>query len=482
MSNRRVLDRTPVLTLAEYASSGGLRALHTARATDPSVVIDIVRDAGLRGRGGAGFPTGVKWRTVADNSTSSPIAPTVVVNAAEGEPGTFGDRAILRSNPYRVLEGALIAAHAVGARSIVVTTKAQFVEETTRLRGARDELRESDTLAGVDIEIITGPSHYLLGEETALLEVTAGRPPFPRIAPPYRHGATEVVDDGAGQSGAGRVHLAGPEGGDAPPTLVNNVETLAHVPGIVQNGDRWFRMLGTDESPGTTVFTVSGDTQRSGVGEFPLGTPVRDIIAELGGDVVDGTIAFVLSGIANGVLTADELDTPTTYEAMADRGSGLGTGGFLVFSTATDPIAVAQGVSRFLAIESCGQCTPCKQDGLDVADMLDEVRQGHATATEVDAIRPVLARVPEGARCDLARQHERVVASILDRCSYQSPEQATAAFTSDPVLIAPITGFDDEGRAQIDTEHRSKQPDWTHGGRWSGQSPADRHHVAVSIS
>ncbi|WP_436795220.1 NADH-ubiquinone oxidoreductase-F iron-sulfur binding region domain-containing protein [Actinospongicola halichondriae] len=482
MPNRRVLDRIPVATLAEHAASGGLSALETARATDPAVVIDIIRDAGLRGRGGAGFPTGVKWRTVADNSVSSPIAPTVVVNAAEGEPGTFGDRAILRANPYRVLEGALIAAHAVGARSIVVTTKERFVEETTRLRDARDELRGSGALAGVDIEIVTGPAHYLLGEETALLEVTSGRPPFPRIAPPYRHGATEVVDEGAGQSGAGRVHLAGPEGGDAPPTLVNNVETLAHVPGIVQNGDRWFRMLGTDESPGTSVFTVSGDTERSGVGEFPLGTPVRDIITELGGDVIEGEIAFVLSGIANGVLTADELDTPTTYEAMGDRGSGLGTGGFLVFSTATDPIAVAHGVSRFLAIESCGQCTPCKQDGLDVADMLDKVRKGTASSTEVDAIRPVLARVPEGARCDLARQHERVVASILDRCAYQSLEQATDAISSEPVLIAPITGFDDEGRAEIDTEHRTKQPDWTHADHWNGQSPADRYDVAVSIS
>lgn len=481
MTNRRVLDRLPIGTLAEHAAIGGLRALHSARATDPAVIIDLVTDAGLRGRGGAGFPTGVKWRTVADNATSSPIAPTVVVNAAEGEPGTFGDRAILAANPYRVLEGALIAAHAVGARSIVVTTKERFTHQVDRLRVARDEMRGSGVLDGVDIEIVTGPSHYLLGEETALLEATAGRPPFPRIAPPYRHGTTEVVDIDAGESGASRVHLAS-EGGDAPPTLVNNVETLAHVPGIVQHGARWFRMLGTDESPGTSVFTVSGDTRRAGVGEFPLGTPVGDIISDLGGGVEDGEIAFVLSGIANGVLTADELDTPATYEAMDDRGSGLGTGGFLVFSTETDPIAVAHGVSRFLAIESCGQCTPCKDDGLEVARLLDAVRRGDASQDQADAIAPTLARVPEGARCDLARQHERIVASILDRCAGQSVDLAAESLTRSPVLIAPITGFDDDGNVEIDEDHSTKQPDWTHDERSSGTSPAERYDVAVSIS
>ncbi len=480
MPNRRVLDRLPIGTLAEHAAIGGLRALHAARDTDPEVIVELVTEAGLRGRGGAGFPTGKKWRTVADNAASSPIAPTVVVNAAEGEPGTFGDRAILAQNPYRVLEGALIAAHAVGARSIVVTTKERFEHQVARLEVARDELRASGVLQGVDVEIVTGPSHYLLGEETGLLEVTAGRPPFPRIAPPYRHGATEVVSDDADSSGSARVQLAGGDG-DAPPTLVNNVETLAHVPGIVQHGARWFRTLGTEESPGTSVFTVSGDTKRAGVGEFPLGTTVREIIAELGGDVEEGEIAFVLSGIANGVLTADELDTPATYEAMAERGSGLGTGGFLVFSTATDPVAVAHGVSRFLSIESCGQCTPCKEDGMAVTELLDKVRRGDATTTDADAIAPTLARVPEGARCDLGRQHERVVASILERCTELSVDHAADSMTREPVLIAPITGFEDD-KALIDEDHRTKQPDWTHDDRWSGKTPADRYDVAVSIT
>lgn len=441
------------------------------------MLVDLLTDAGLRGRGGAGFPTGVKWRTVRDNADSSPIAPTVVVNAAEGEPGTFGDRTLIRRNPYRVLEGALIAAHAVGAASVVVTTKEQFTTELARLEAATAALVEDGVTEGVDVEIMTGPNHYLLGEETALLEATAGRPPFPRLAPPFRHGTTELGDP---SGGAASLDLAG-AGGDAPPALVNNVETLSHVPSIISNGADWFRNQGTDESPGTSVFTVSGDVGRAGVGEFALGTPVGEIINALTGGDIGGRIAFVLSGIATGVLAAEDLDTPASYEAMSAAGSGLGTGGFMVFTTDTDPVAVAHGVSRFLAIESCGQCTPCKQDGLAVADELDQLRRGAASADAVERILPLLARVPEGARCDLARQHERVVSSILGRFSDLSVAHATDDVGAEPVLIAPIVDIDEDGVAHLDEEHRTKQPDWEHGDDWNGQSPADRHDVSVTI-
>ncbi len=473
----RVLDLAPVRSLPQYRDAGGLDALVAARSTDPDVLVELLTDANLRGRGGAGFPTGVKWRTVRDNAASSPIAPTVVVNAAEGEPGTFGDRTIMRRNPYRLLEGALIAAHAVGAASVVVTTKERFTIERSRLESARDALVEDGTAADVDIEIMTGPSHYLLGEETALLEATAGRPPFPRLAAPYRHGTTEVGDP---SGGAASLDLAG-EDGNAPPTLVNNVETLSHVPSIIANGADWFRTQGTDESPGTSVFTVTGDVGRAGVGEFALGTPVGEIINTLTGGDVDGRIAFVLSGIATGVLAAEDLDTPASFEAMEAAGSGLGTGGFMVFTTDTDPVAVAHGVSRFLAIESCGQCTPCKQDGLEVADQLDQLRRGDTSSDAIERIMPLLARVPEGARCDLARQHERIVSSILGRFSDVAVSHATDGIASEPVLIAPIVDIDEDGVAHLDEEHRTKQPDWEHGDSWNGQSPADRYDVAVSI-
>ncbi len=473
----RVLDLAPVRSLDEYRAAGGTDALDTARAMEPDLLIDLVTDAGLRGRGGAGFPTGTKWRTVRTNDESSPIAPTVVVNAAEGEPGTFGDRALIRRNPFRVLEGALIAAHAVGSATVVVTTKQRYTTEVDRLSDARDALVDAGIAGEVDIEIVAGPNHYLLGEETALLEATAGRPPFPRIAPPYRRGTTEVGDPSGGPAA---VSMAGLEG-DAPPALVNNVETLSHVPGIVGHGAEWFRTQGTAESPGSSVFTVSGDVERGGVGEFALGTPVGEIIQALSGGSVVGRIAFVLSGIANGVLSAEDLDTPATYEAMAAAGSGLGTGGFMVFSTDSDPLAVAQGVSRFLAVESCGQCTPCKQDGLEVADRLDTIRRGQAADDAIEELLAVLRRVPEGARCDLARQHERVVASLLARFPEIAASHAVDHVASDPVLIAPIVDIDVEGVVTLDEDHRTKQPDWDHGDTWNGQSPADRYDVAVTL-
>jgi NADH:ubiquinone oxidoreductase subunit F (NADH-binding) len=229
------------------------------------------------------------------------------------------------------------------------------------------------------------------------------------------------------------------------------------------------------------VFTVSGDTRFAGVGELPLGTPVREIIETLGGGVPDGEVAFVLPGVANALLPGSALDTPASFEAMAAAGSGLGAGGFLVFSTATDPVAVAHGISRFLAIESCGQCTPCKQDGLAVADLLDLVRRGEARDDAVEQLLPLLHRVPEGARCDLGRQHERVVMSILEHFGDDALDHAIDKDVAEPLLIAPIVDIDDEGVAHVDEDHRTKQPDWSHDERWNGQSPADAHDVAVDI-
>ncbi len=476
MNVHRVLDREPVPALSDHRALGGTTALLDARRVDPDAIIDVVTDAGLRGRGGAGFPTGVKWRTVADNARSSSIAPTVVVNAAEGEPGSFGDRTLLRQNPFRVLEGALIAAHAVGSRSIVVVTKERFAQEQNRLTVAAHELMESGVAGDVDIEIIGAANHYLLGEETGLLEAAAGRPPFPRLAAPYRHGTTEVGDPSGGAAG---IEMSGPEGA-APPTLVNNVETFAHVPGIVEYGSDWFRELGTAESPGTTVFTVTGDVHHGGTMELPLGTPVAEVIERVSGGVLNGQPAFLLSGIANGILPAEEFDTPTTHDAMSAAGSGLGTGGFILFSTETDPVSVAQGVSRFLAVESCGQCTPCKQGGLQVADELARLHDGNTTDDAVEQIIAHLHGVPEGARCDLGRQHERVVSSLLAEFPDVAIAHAVQAISSDPVLIAPILDIVD-GTVTLDRDHEKKQPDWTYDAEDSGQSPADRYDVAVGI-
>ena len=473
----RLLDHQPVRSLDEHRSVGGLVALEDARRVEPEVATSVVTDAGLRGRGGAGFPTGKKWSTVAANAASSGLAPTVVVNAAEGEPGTFGDRTLIRRNPYRVLEGALIAAHAIGPRAVSVVTKDRYTTELGLLTDAADELVATGAAGDVTIDVVAGAGHYLLGEETGLLEAVAGRPPFPRVAPPYRHGTVEVGEAG---SGASRLQLAG-EGGIAPPTLVNNAETFAHVARIVEHGPDWFRELGTPDSPGTSLFTVTGDVKRGGVAEHPLGTPLREIIEDITGGAT-GEIAFVMSGVSVGVLLPDQLDTPTTYEAMAAAGSGLGTGGFTVFTTATDPVAVAHGVSRFLAVESCGQCRPCKQGGLEVAAALDLLRSGEGTESTLAELTTLVPSLSDGARCDLGPQHERIITSFLEQFPDATRAHAAEHTGSDPVLVAPIVDIDDEGRVTLDEDHRTKQPDWEHGDSWNGQSPADRYDVAVTVT
>ena len=330
-STHRVLDPEPIAALADHIATGGGDALDAARRLEGVGIAEEVKAAGLRGRGGAGFPTGVKWETVAAAAASG-TPPIVVVNGAEGEPGSFKDRVLLRRNPYRVLEGALIAASAVHAHRVVVALKRSFQTERRRVAYAIAEMADAGWLSDVDVSVTIGPSDYLFGEETALLEVIEGRQPFPRIAPPYREGLSVGL------------------------VLANNVETLANVPGIVSNGADWFRSLGTPESPGTVVCTVSGDTRRAGVAEFPMGTTVAEIIEEIGGGAQeDRHIVAAISGVANAILPAELFDTPACYDAMRSVGSGLGAAGFIVFDDSADLIAVAEGISRFLAVESCGQ-------------------------------------------------------------------------------------------------------------------------------
>jgi NADH-quinone oxidoreductase subunit F len=468
----RVLDPAPVRTLDDYLQGGGGKALDLARKAEPEGVIGALEASGLRGRGGAGFPTGTKWRTVFD-SLSDVLRATVVVNAAEGEPGTFKDRAILRANPYRVLEGALVAATVMGGDTVIVALKASFTTEVARVRAAIAEIQEAGWAEGVELVVVEGPSHYLYGEETALLEVIAGRNPFPRIAPPFRHGVDELGPD---TKSAADERMASPTDDTvAAPTLVNNVETMANVPGIVVEGPDWFRSVGTEKSPGTIVCTITGRTVRHGVGEFPMGTPLREVVETLGGGVRSGEqVTAVLSGVANALLPGHLLDTPVTYEDLEEAGAGIGSAGFIVFDGTNDLVAVAAGVSRFLSVESCGQCTPCKQDGLTITWLLERMGRGEAVAVDLDSLRDRLSTVTDEARCYLATQHQRVVESVLRLF----PEAVQAhvdlqAGAVEPELIAPIVDIED-GVATLDEAHAGKQPDWTHDAEFSGQSPADK--------
>jgi NADH:ubiquinone oxidoreductase subunit F (NADH-binding) len=475
----RILDPEPVASLAAYLASGGGRGIAAARELGPAATIDEVTAAGIRGRGGAGFPTGVKWRTVAANA-STIEATSVVINAAEGEPGSFKDRALLDRNPYRVLEGALIAAFAVGANDVIVGMKRTATRQLERVRAAIAELEGSDLAGGVSIDVVAGPPEYLLGEETALLEVIDGRDPFPRIAPPYRRGVDEVVETASeltSESGlSARVEMAGANSDTgAPPTLVDNVETLAHVAVTLAEGADWFREVGTPDSPGTVVCTVSGAVQHAGVGEFAMGTPLREIIETLGGGARPGrTIRAVLQGAAAAIITADRLDTPASWEGMQAIGSGLGAGAFMVLDDATDISAVAASVSRFLAVESCGQCTPCKQDGLLMSDALAHVAASHGTEEDVDVVRKRINTVADGARCSLATQHQVVIGSFVAAFGADLEARVThTARAGADLAVVPMVDVRD-GVAVLDADFARKQPDWTYGSHWSGQSPADR--------
>ncbi len=478
-SINRILPAAPVATLDDYLAAGGGRALDAARRVDPETLIAEVEASGLRGRGGAGFPTATKWRTVAANA-SPELATTVVVNAAEGEPGTYKDRTLLRLDPYAVLEGALVALHAVGGGDVVVVVKAREPVERERVERAIDEMAKADMLGGVEVSVVAGPHEYLLGEETALLEVVDGRPPLPRIAPPYRRGVVEVVehdDDVASGSGSSaHVELAGPGHETlAPPALVDNVETLANVTHIVAEGAAWFRELGTESSPGTIVCTVTGDVVRPGVGEVPLGTSVREAIdAVAGGPDAEHPVKAVLNGVSGAPLPPALLDTPLTYEDMAGVGSGLGTASLIVVGEGTDMTAVAAGAARFLAVESCGQCTPCKVDGLALADALDRLCAGTGGQTDLDAATRALVTVADGARCNLASQQQAVVGAILTGWDDEVVRRATGdAPAVAPYFVAEVVGIDEEGDVTLDEGRRTKQPDWTHDAPWSGSYPAD---------
>ena len=456
-SARRVLHPKALASLEQYRAAGGLRGLETAKAMDPAEIVTTVLDSGLRGRGGAGFPTGRKWQTVADNAFGGPPA-TVVVNGAEGEPGTFKDRSILRHNPYQVIEGAFIAARAVHADRVIIALKQSFTVEVERTRDALAQMRAANVLpASIGCSVFEGPDEYLYGEESALLETIDGRGPFPRVVPPYRVGL--LGDDPYRRAGAG-------------PALVNNVETIANVPNIVARGTHWFRSIGTPDSPGTVVSTVTGDVQRHGVGEIAMGTPLWHVLETIGGGPT-APVKAVLSGVADPVILPEQLDVPVSHDGMRSIGCGLGSAGFIVFAQPTDMVAVAAGIARFLAVESCGQCTPCKTDGIDLATLLGRLARSNATAADLEVIEQRIGTVGYGARCYLATQQETVLTSLFNQFRDEFHAHAAGnAPPAEPALIAELVDIR-HGTAIIDERHRHKQPDWTYRASSSGSTPVE---------
>jgi NADH:ubiquinone oxidoreductase subunit F (NADH-binding) len=334
------------------------------------------------------------------------------------------------------------------------------------------EAEQAGWLEGLDVATFSGSNRYLLGEETGLLEVANGRPPFPRVAPPYREGVELVGRDTTARAGLAFADEAGDTG--APATLVNNAETMANVPAIVEQGPDWFRSVGTEQSPGTIVCTVTGRTERAGVGEYALGTPLRQVLDELGGGPIGREVVAVLSGTANPFLTAADLDAPLSWEGLAAVGGGLGSAGFIVIDDEVDLVAVAHGVSRFLSVESCGQCRPCKQDGLRITELLDAGRRSELDRT--DELERLAETVTQGARCYLAQQHQAVLMGLLQR--FPAVLAAHVDRTLEPAPEYPIVPLLDivDGEAVLDLDDLQVQPDWSSDGD-SHIAPADRFDV-----
>jgi NADH-quinone oxidoreductase subunit F len=353
-----------------YLSSGGYAALQKALQMDRDALIQEVRASGLRGRGGAGFPAGLKWGFLPKGDQTK----YVCINTDEGEPGTFKDRLIVEHDPHSIIEGAIIAAYAVNAHRAFVYIRGEFFLGVKRWIKAIDEAYRhgflgKDVLGSgfdIDLSVHRGAGAYICGEETALINSLEGMRGEPRIKPPY----------------PAQIGLWGK------PTLVHNVETLANIPHIVNRGAEWYRSIGTENSTGPKLFCISGHVRDRGNYELPLGTPLREIIYEHAGGMRGSKPlkAVIPGGASTPVLTAEQVDVPMDFESVAQVGSMLGTGAIIVMEEGTDMVDVARRLMRFFVHESCGKCTPCRVGTRNLSNTLERIVAGEGRAGDVELI------------------------------------------------------------------------------------------------
>ena len=378
-------DQPDSFTLDGYRRNGGYSALPKAFDMGPDAVIATVKDSGLRGRGGAGFPTGLKWSFVPQNDGKPHY---LVVNADESEPGACKDIPIMLANPHALIEGIIIAAYAIRADHAFVYIRGEVPHVIRRMHAAVREARHAGYLGdnihgtGFNLNLVvhSGAGAYICGEETALLDSLEGRRGQPRLKPPFPAVA----------------------GLYACPTVVNNVETIANVPYIVNNGVDWFRSFGTDKSPGFKVFAVSGHVQRPGIYEAPLGTSMAELLEYAGGVREGHELKFWLPGGSSvPMLTAEHLDLPLTYEAMAEAGSMLGTGTPMVFDETTSVVRAVTGWLDFYKHESCGKCTPCREGNWFIHDLLHRFDQGRGRSDQLVVLDNVCGQILGRSFCAL---------------------------------------------------------------------------------
>lgn len=467
-----LLPAVPIQSVEAYlATPTGSEGARIAHELGPEATIDLITKSGLRGRGGGGFPTGKKWAGVASQPGGRRY---LVCNGAEGEPGTFKDRALMRANPYQLVEGVAIAAFAIGAEEAFICLKASFTREIEAVTRAVQDLQNAGICPDCKVTIVAGPEEYLYGEEKAMLEVIEGNEPLPRWLPPYLHGLFSTAPQLGWQSHEREPGTTAIIGGSSNPTLVNNVETLSNVPHILANGVDWFRSMGTPMSPGTIVATVVGDVVHPGVGEVEMGTPLKEVIETVGGGVPGGRkVKGVFSGVANAVVRLEFLDVPVTYEGFRAIGSGVGSAGFIVYDDTTCMVDVAYRFSRFLSIESCGQCPPCKLGSSAITEHLERIETGAGEPGDIDVITGWLGHVTDGNRCFLAVEEQIMVASILQAFPDEFTDHVVLGRCPSPRDL-PIPKLVDlaDGVVTYDETFWRKRPDWTYAPADSGQIPS----------
>ena len=373
--------------LDDALAHGAYAQLARCRAEGrPERLRQRLRRSGLRGRGGAGYPTGLKWDTVA----LQPPGPRVVVaNADEGDPGAFMDRAILEGDPHRLIEGLAIAAYAVGAQHGFIYLRAEYELAAARLRRALDQVRQRGLLQPLELQLRLGAGAYVCGEETALLASIEGGRGTPTPRPPY-----------PAQRG-----LAGV------PTLINNVETLAALPAILRRGVDWYASLGTRTSRGTKVFSLSGDLPHTGLVEVPLGLPLRTVVETMG--EATAIKAVQTGGPAGGCIPAALLDTPIDLEAFAALGTLVGSGGMVVIGEGLPMPELARFFMGFCASESCGKCVPCRAGTVQLEQLLDRVCRRQASPADLEQIEQLCSMVRDSSLCGLGQGAPNVLLSTL---------------------------------------------------------------------
>jgi len=377
---------------------GGSEGLKKALA-DPAAVIDTIKDAGLRGLGGSGFPAHVKWKFLVDKVTDGDKY--LICNGNEDEPGTFKDRVLLEETPHQVIEGALIAAVATGINKVIFYINPELEAAHKSMGEAISQWKVSDIYKSVDeylngrleVRIHRTSGHYIGGEETAAIESVEGKFPFPRGKPPY---PAEFGVFGC-------------------PTLINNMETLSNVSHIIRKGAGWFRDLGIGEATGTKIYSLSGDVLNPGVYELPMGVSLEELIFTCGGGMLQGKEfkAVFTGGPSNTILTRKDLDVHLDFESVKERRSALGTGAMIVISEGTGIVKRVAEYVDFFAHSSCGQCPPCKSGTYYISMLLDKIDTGRGRQSDLDALVNLSEILPGGGRCHLLDGAVKVLDSSL---------------------------------------------------------------------